>query len=298
MRTRLLSGFSRRNIVMADRGCLALHYRGGEADSGEIGYYTVASSMMAFGNLVETASDILWGDTIVEIKVRKISPTNSIEFDFVINLVPVAQTVITQLSPGDIWSFLKDGISAWKFLKGSPPQKMERHGDKIHVTNIYGDVETLNQNTTILVTNPKAGDTVKRLFKNPMDQCGINQVILQHEDQKDEIVIDSKEKECFTNVSPDGETIESTTECVLSIESIRFREKNKWEFTDGQVKLNAEITDKQFLSKIEDGEPFSKGDVLVVDLHRVQRIKGKKFVTQYEIVKVKEHRSNVRNLKI
>jgi hypothetical protein len=77
---------------------------------------------------------------------------------------------------------------------------------------------------------------------------------------------------------------------MLLIESLAFKDGNKWRVHDGTATFHASIEDKEFLAKIDAGERFGKGDVLVVDLRQVQSIVNAKLVNESIIVKVLEHR--------
>jgi hypothetical protein len=91
--------------------------------------------------------------------------------------------------------------------------------------------------------------------------------------------------------SPDTEIVSDTTfRQLLLIESLTFKDGNKWRVHDGTRPFHAVIEDKEFLATIDSGKQFGKGDVLVVDLRGVQTIIGAKLATDWTIVKVLEHR--------
>lgn len=48
----------------------------------------------------------------------------------------------------------------------------------------------------------------------------------------------------------------------LQIVGVTFQEKNKWRFSSGDSLFYAEIEDKHFLEKVDNGEAFAKGDLL------------------------------------
>jgi hypothetical protein len=77
---------------------------------------------------------------------------------------------------------------------------------------------------------------------------------------------------------------------LLQIESLTFKDGNKWRVSDGNATFYVAIEDKAFLAKIDAGECFGKADVLLVNLRQVQRIEGAKLVTESVILEVIEHR--------
>lgn len=77
---------------------------------------------------------------------------------------------------------------------------------------------------------------------------------------------------------------------VLQIESLTFKEGNKWRVNDGRGSFYATIEDETFLAKIEAGERFSKGDVLIADMRQEQVVEeGDTLKTIHTITCVHEH---------
>ena len=75
----------------------------------------------------------------------------------------------------------------------------------------------------------------------------------------------------------------------LIIEAPVFKDGNKWRFSDAQNSFYADILDKEFLLKVDQGEPFAKGDWLRVDLRITQEKAGIKITTERAVIKVHEH---------
>ena len=92
-------------------------------------------------------------------------------------------------------------------------------------------------------------------------------------------------------VNADAEVVsDMTARKLLQIESLTFKDGNKWRVSDGNATYHVAIEDREFLAKIDAGERFGKGDALVVDLRQVQTIEGAKLLTESIIVKMIEHR--------
>ena len=68
-----------------------------------------------------------------------------------------------------------------------------------------------------------------------MEQSGIAQIVIGDTEEQEEITIDQKDHSNFTDVSRNQAVIESTVEKALYIESVKFRDGNKWEFFDAQA---------------------------------------------------------------
>jgi hypothetical protein len=79
---------------------------------------------------------------------------------------------------------------------------------------------------------------------------------------------------------------------LVQIESAVFKDRNKWRVHDGEKAFFAEITDEAFVHRVDQGlERFGKGDILVVDLRRTQMVTDAGLRTDYQIVRVWEHKA-------
>lgn len=82
----------------------------------------------------------------------------------------------------------------------------------------------------------------------------------------------------------------------FSIVSLSFKEDNKWRLSDGQVTLPVLISDQSFLDQVDDGETFSKGDMLEVELEVRQLQTSEGLKTEYEATKVIAHHRIVKQI--
>ncbi|MDH4162757.1 MAG: hypothetical protein OEW15_08705 [Nitrospirota bacterium] len=76
---------------------------------------------------------------------------------------------------------------------------------------------------------------------------------------------------------------------MLLIESVVFKDGNKWRVSDGNHSFNVSLLDDNFIADVNAGRRFGKGDVLIVDLERIQRIENNSLKTEYAILKVHRH---------
>lgn len=127
----------------------------------------------------------------------------------------------------------------------------------------------------------------------PLEQEGIDAVVFSgHEGHKTEVR--QENVPWFAHAAEMSEIISEARigRALLQIESAVFVEGNKWRFTDGSTKFHAELSDPQFLARIEAGEErFGKGDLLVVDLLRIQSMGPQGLRTDHVIERVHEHRA-------
>jgi hypothetical protein len=76
-----------------------------------------------------------------------------------------------------------------------------------------------------------------------------------------------------------------------------FKEDNKWRLSDGSATINAIFSDAEFLSAVDQNlESFSKGDVLICDVRVRQWQTASGAKTDYEVIKVIEHRRAARQI--
>jgi hypothetical protein len=90
----------------------------------------------------------------------------------------------------------------------------------------------------------------------------------------------------------DGEVVsDSVSRKVLLIESVVFKDGNKWRVHDGDYPFFATLDDEAFLARVNAGVRFGKGDVLVAELRQIQIMSDGVLKNEYHIVKVHEHRA-------
>lgn len=182
-------------------------------------------------------------------------------------------------------------IGLLRVLKGRRPVKIEQKGD--------GATVWMSQTESIEVEY-----AVIRLYQNSVVRTSLEKVIspLERDGITDfgvvlngAVVLDVQDDEVAAfsaaTLGGDAEIVSDTTsKKLLLIESLAFKDGNKWRVHDGTATFHASIEDKAFLGNIDAGERFGKGDVLVVDLRQVQSIVDAKLINESIIVKVWEHR--------
>jgi len=275
---------------MEEQSHLSLRYHGGEADQGQMGYYDTAASIIAFGDLVGELSRTMYGEKAYVRTTVQGAKQGSFSIDFIIQFGGVIATILSgPASPKDIWDIIKKSFDAWKFLDGKPPTKVERNGDQYGLTNIHGDVEYFNQNVFLTINNDKASEAIEQFVRKPLES-GKSKLDLTHKEFGEHLEVTDKEAHAFTNVVAEDLITEQTMEMALTVESAVFKEGNKWRFSDGQTSFSAPIEDNAFIERIDSGERFGKGDILVVDLYISQSERKGRLVTERIVKRVKEHR--------
>jgi hypothetical protein len=181
------------------------------------------------------------------------------------------------------------GLLRW--FKGRRPIRIEQTGN---VATVWvSETETIDVERDVI-----------RLYRNSVVRTSLEKVVSPLEREgitnfgvvvNDQVVLDVHDDEIawFSAAASnaDAEIVSDTTgRKLLLIESLAFKDGNKWRVHDGTATFHASIEDKEFLANFDAGVRFGKGDVLVVDLRQVQSIVSAKLVNESMIVKVLEHR--------
>jgi hypothetical protein len=84
--------------------------------------------------------------------------------------------------------------------------------------------------------------------------------------------------------------LDRTTEMVVAIVSVAFKEDNKWRLTDGERTFFATIEDYAFLERVTRGfESFRNGDMLKCKMRIVQSRDEEGLHTAFHVLKVIQH---------
>jgi hypothetical protein len=185
-------------------------------------------------------------------------------------------------------------IGLIKWLRGRKPSTVKyKDNSVIFELRFEEHVETFETDlvTGRLYQSRIVRQTLAKVVK-PLEREGID-LFASGRDGKTESVITKEEVQAFENAQADAEVASNILAegVLLQIESAVFKDGNKWRFNDGAASFYAEIADEQFLGRVSSGaERFGKGDVLVVDLRRIQTISDTGLKLEYIIEAVKDHR--------
>lgn len=268
----------------------------------------LAPALIALSDLLEQANKAIWPDAPeVRVSVNGDFKGGSFGVD-----LTAAQTVAQQLvalfsgpeasATANLLGILSGiglaggGLIALiKRLRGRVPSSIRVEGDRTlfelrteeAVEVLETDLVTgrlyrsrLVRQTLAKVVRPLARDGVDRFLAGPDGQVAL--------------LVDKAELAYFDAAAAGADVVSDTVSqgVLLQIESAVFKDGNKWRFSDGDRAFFAELADAEFMARIEVGtERFGKGDVLVVDLRRVQTVTDTGLRSDYAVVKVHDHRS-------
>jgi len=265
-----------------------LRYYGKEADVGRMGYYDAASVILAFGDFVGIVSRAAFGKDC-KLKTSVSTPKGgSLSFEFLLVSGSVLTALTGSMSPNDLWNLMRDCVEAWKFLLGKPPEKIAHEGGKIQITNVDGDVNIFNQNTNIVINDPRAGEAVERIFNKPLNEAAGQVDITSKQMPGEKIEVDTDDSGYFVDLSQRKVKADHILSMTLKIVYPSFY-SNKWKFNDGGSSFVAVIKDEEFLRRVDNRESFAKGDFLGVKCHLLQEVVNGKLTTTRTIKKVIDH---------
>jgi hypothetical protein len=186
-------------------------------------------------------------------------------------------------------------IAVIKWLRGRKPHSIRLEGDST-VFEI-GESESIETFSADLITGRLYKSRIVRqsLAKvlKPLERDGIDSFV-SGRDGVAETLVTKADLRAFEVAASEEDIVSNTlSEAVLlEIESAVFKEDNKWRFNDGATSFFAVVADAGFMARIESGdERFGKGDVLVVDLRRIQSINENGLKLEYVLERVREHRA-------
>lgn len=253
--------------------------------------YDASANMIAFSEFVVAAAKSAYGGQVEARAQVSGFGRGSFVTDLVFNLAGPAATIFAAITPESLLHIIKEAIALWKHLNGEPPSKIEHHvgSQELRVTNNNGTVLQVHTETLNLVFDEKGSASVQRFMRDELSKNGIDSVEIGTEKR---VLASATQNDahCFVPVRPTEVVTDSTIKMALVIEAPVFKDGNKWRFSDGTSSFFADILDLEFLARVDAGERFGKGDVLIVALRITQERSGLKITAERSVVKVLEHR--------
>lgn len=293
---------------LAKRAVFEVAYEGPAVDEGVMDVRELAPALLALGDLVERTNKII-GDPEIQVKVfvrasfEKGSFQISLELIYSIteqirmflqmqNTSDLAEKILLALG------FASGGglslIKLIKYIRGRKIKnatvldngnvRLELPGDngKFDYVEVDGDVIRLYRDVPVR-------ESVYRLM-SPLEKEGITGFSVR--EGKNVIERVSKEEVPYYKVPDevDGEkSITFTRKAFVKPVEVAFEEGLKWRFSDGDNKFYATMDDESFLKEMDAGKPFSKGDILEVELETTQTATSKGIKNEHRVVKVINH---------
>ena len=294
---------------MTDVAEFKIIYDGAALKTHSMDVRSLAPALLAFGNLFDEANRVLNGNkTSIKLQVKATAPGS---FDILFLLDQSVASQITSFLSGDKVTAVTNLIALIGFgtatgftflalvrrLKGQRPSKITdlKNGQiqiefgedsfvvPVELMRLYQDIGVRKATEEILAPLKNDGiDTFKVIDANSV----IIETIIKEEiifydlpELKDEVILETEH------------------EAAYSIVALAFKEDNKWRLYDGSGTISVTVSDEDFRYKVDNNLiAFSKGDILICKVKTIQYRTNSGLKTEYEVLKVKEHRPAARQL--
>lgn len=269
---------------------VTLKYTGPALDAGRMDVYEASANMIAFSEFMVAAVKVTYGDA-ADAKAEVAGfDHGSFETDLVFSVAGSAATIFTALTPQQLWQVVKGSFALWKHLKGSPPASVVHQGQNVSVVNNSGTILQVRTESLTLVLSDKGAEAAERFVRQGLNHEGYKSLRIEAEDDQSATTeVTQEEADYFVRVSKESQLSDNTVRMSVVIVAAVFQDGNKWRFSDGASTFSAAILDGDFLTTINNGARFGKGDVLEVDMRIVQTRSGMKVSVDRTIVKVVRH---------
>ncbi|MDQ6478481.1 hypothetical protein [Dyadobacter sp. LHD-138] len=235
------------------------------------------NSLLHITTIIQEINKVAQSDKKVEIKIKALEKGS-----FLVSL-EIMETIVETLKHlftpelftlGAIITTLKEFLELKKLLKENKEHTAEADKETVKITTNNGNVIII-QNLTYEVykNSPLANEAVAQNFETLQNDPSIDAFEITDSDENTLVKI---EKVDFPQMSVLHEEIDSETKTIyevalLSIIKISFEPSLKWEFYHRGNKIAAKIKDTAFMLLIDNGQAFSKGDRLEVELKVTQK---------------------------
>ncbi len=167
------------------------------------------------------------------------------------------------------------------------PTKVEDMGDGNVKIYFDSDITIVNNHVYHVYNNFEVREAAYKAVK-PLEQEGIDSFVI-YEKSKKLVEVNKEDVSRFVPPSVADRMLVSEEITFLQIVTIKFNMNNKWQFTQGDSVINANIIDDDFIAKVRNGVPFQDGDILKVKLQKEQYQEKGKLKTNYKILEVLDH---------
>jgi len=271
----------------------------------------LAPSLISFADFLEESFKNLYGDDKnlkVQFKANK-EGSLGVELIVITDLIKNFTTFFNSAEVTALLNFLGivgviggGGTSLIKAIKFLKRRKIKRVISRDQGPNVEIEAED-GERLTVKREVPKLLQSIsirKKIsdFLEPLKKKGIESVqFLSDKKEVQESIVKDEVDYFETPELDDEELIEETRKAAFTINSLSFKEDNKWRLSDGTNNYLVTILDKKFLNDVQNNRTFfAKDDVLVVNL-RTKQFKTKNGLkTEYEILDVLDHQNSTPQL--
>jgi hypothetical protein len=243
------------------------------SDDNSIDLNTLLLSQINFATVLNEIKKEVAPGVDLAIRIRPLEK-GSVPFDIILNVSWIEDIIhnSTYLFATTIVGTLVGLIQLRIWTKGKKPNIIEFEGEKVILT--IGDTKLVIDKTIYEIANKNS--TIDKALQKGFEAIDSDESVTGIEilDAKKVSLIDVP-RESFPNIITPNEVFDeevdkktTTSNERLTIFKVVFEKGVKWQFYQGSRKISASINAPDFWEKINNGESFAKGDVLIVDLEK------------------------------
>lgn len=270
---------------------ILLRYQGSSVDDGSMNVYDVAKNMVAFSDYVVASTHQVFGEGVeVRAEVNAFQRGSFIT-DLIFHVAGIGATVLASAPDiGSVVTAVKESLELFIFLKGEAPSKVEHRDNRsVHVTNNNGNVTQVNIESLRITLDEKTAKAAGVFIGEALSKPGVSKVEITSDGKPVAQAVDTQAL-FFHPIPDETPVVEQTVKMGLVIEVPSFKERNKWIMWDGEASLRFAMEDEDFIARIDRGEAFRKGDILVCDVRVTQTKAGGQLRIQRVVIKVHDHK--------
>lgn len=235
-------------------------------------------------------------DLKVDIRIKALTPGS---FNVTIDIIQeIVQNLLTNENvayAASIVTVLSGIFGIRKFLQGKKPESISEIDNRIQIKNNSGDVTIIERNTYhIYQSNTMVAEALNDTYSTLTHDPNVTSFNIL--DKTEQPIFHSERNEfesCSEIVDMKDQERKVIIELTsLSINKICFEKDYKWQFYYKGHKIQAQIKDQDFFKRINDGEKFSKGDSLEVELKINEEFSDENntfIIKSYEVIRVINH---------
>jgi hypothetical protein len=278
-----------------------------DGELNQVNAQTFINSLFNVSTLVQEIGQEVEPDRTLDLKIVALEPGSFIAG---INIHEVATATTSLFRPenasyaANVVVILGGLYKLKQHLGKDKPESAEPEGDSIKVKNNKGTIQLFDNRTyTLYSRNQTVGDAISNSFSTLEDDPSVTGFEILDADQKE---IFKAARDDFGDLAVKSEVIDADkkTKVVnadLNLLKVVLEKGRKWEFYYGGIRISADIADEAFFDRIDQGEPFSKGDILKADLQINQIFDptvNTYIIHSYVVLKIDQHIPRSKQLKI
>lgn len=293
-------------------------FEGDPFDEGEIDVRDLAPTLLAFGNVVQSANKVLNGDR-ADARL-KVAATDKGSFVAALTMdvgwltdmldavtanpqrvVAADQLMDLLIKAGTILGAPLGLFAALKALKGQRPDKVEPRGDGTTEITVSQTTFVVDDRTVSLLQDLRTREAVESLATKAASIAGLDHLRIGADSGRNGSVRLTQNDFPSLRVPPEPNEPDldiAHRDAWLKIVSVHFRDGYKWRFSDGGERpFTAEMEDVGFQNKVQEGLiALNANDAIRCRLREEQSISATNLLKSIYVEEVLEHRPGARQL--